>query len=144
MDAFDPPPTYSRSVCAAKAMPSHASATGVVLTTCALAISMTLIEGGRYPPFSTRRYLPSGESVVAMGSVLNGICLPTGSSFHPLLSRNPLPGSGPTCSRGTGCEATIAARTTTAAATANRLRGEPGIVFIDPSIVVSGQSDRET
>src|SRR5258705_3930967 len=135
MVAREPPPTYSRSLCGANATPSHASGTGVVLTTCALAISITLIEGGRYPPLSTSRYLPSGESAVDIGSVLNGICLPTGSSFHPLLSRNPPPGNGPTCSRGTGCDPTIAARTTTAAATANRLRGEPGIVFIGLSIV---------
>src|SRR5580698_1355780 len=66
--------------------------------------------GGRYPPLSTRRYLPSGESAVAMGSVSSGTCLPAGATRHPLLRRNPPPGSGPTCSRGEGCEPASTAR----------------------------------
>src|ERR1039458_2768812 len=39
-----------------------------------------------------------------MGKVSSGICLPAGSRRQPLLSRNPPPGSGPTCSRGAGRE----------------------------------------
>ena len=41
----------------------------------------------------------------------SGICLPTGSTRHPLLSRKPPLGNGPTCSRGAGCEASTAAIT---------------------------------
>src|SRR5437762_736245 len=91
------------------ASPSQPSATGTLPRTRADAVSITLSEGGRYPPFSTSRYLPSGESTLDMGNVSSGICWPTGAKRQPLLSRNPPPGSGPTCSRGAGWEPSSAA-----------------------------------
>jgi hypothetical protein len=46
-DAFDPPPTYTRSPRGAKAMPSQASATGTLALTSPDAASITVMEGGR-------------------------------------------------------------------------------------------------
>jgi len=51
-----------------------------------------------------------------IGSVSSGTCLPTGSSFQPLLSRNPPPGNGPTRSCGAGCDPSTAAIRINAAA----------------------------
>src|ERR1017187_5085948 len=82
------------------ASPSQPSATGTLPVTRPEEVSITLTEGGRHPPLSTSRYLPSGESAVDMGNVSSATWRPTGSRRHPLLSRKPPPGSGPTCSRG--------------------------------------------
>src|SRR5437868_10759227 len=46
-----------------------------------------------------------------MGNVESSTCLPAGSSRQPLFNRNPPVGSGPTCSRGAGCELSSAAKT---------------------------------
>src|ERR1035437_1656631 len=108
------------------ASPSHPSATGTEPVTRPDAVSMTETEGGRYPPLSTRRYLPSGESAVDMGRVSSASWRPTGSRRQPLLSRKAPPGSGPTCSRGEGWEVRMAARERKAMARAMRYFSEPG------------------
>src|SRR5664279_1711287 len=82
------------------ASPSHPSATGTLPVTRPEEVSMTETVGGRYPPLSTSKYFPSGESAVDMGRVSSAIWRPTGSRRHPLLSRDLTPGSGPSCSRG--------------------------------------------
>src|ERR1700733_4195365 len=114
-EACEPPPTYTRSPLREKVRPSQPSATGTRLVSRPVAVSSTLIVGGLYPPFKTSRYRPSGERAVDIGNVSSGVCLPAGAKRQPLLSRNPPPGSGPTCSRGAGCEQTIAAAASSAA-----------------------------
>src|ERR1017187_3572569 len=83
------------------ASPSQPSATGTLPVTRPEEVSITLIEGGLYPPLSTSRYLPSGVSAVDMGSVSSGTWRPTGSRRQPLLSRKAPPGS-PAWRRGRG------------------------------------------
>src|ERR1039457_5247058 len=107
------------------ASPSQPSATGTLPVTRPEEVSITLIEGGLYPPLSTSRYLPSGVSAVDMGSVSSGTWRPTGSRRQPLLSRKAPPGSGPTCSRGAGCEPSMATIETKAMARAMRYFSEP-------------------
>src|ERR1700728_183950 len=114
-EACEPQPTYTRSPLREKVRPSQPSATGTRLVSRPVAVSSTLIVGGLYPPFKTSRYRPSGERAVDIGNVSSGVCLPAGSKRQPLLSRNPPPGSGPTCSRGAGWEQTIAAAVSSAA-----------------------------
>src|SRR5437773_11441716 len=82
--AREPPPTYTKSPFGENVSPSHPSATGVRPTSFSAATSTTLIEGGLYPPFSTRRYLPSGESAVDIGSVPTGTRWPAGRRRQPL------------------------------------------------------------
>src|ERR1035441_6003931 len=67
IDAFCPPPTYTRSPAGEIARPSQPSATGTEPFTLPPAVSITLTEGGFQPPFSTSRYLPSGVSALDMG-----------------------------------------------------------------------------
>src|ERR1035438_543111 len=112
------------------ASPSHPSATGTLPVTRPEEVSMTETVGGRYPPLSTSRYLPSGESAVDMGRVSSAIWRPTGSRRHPLLSRKAPPGSGPTCSRGAGWEVRRAARERKAMARAMRYLSGDGNVVI--------------
>src|ERR1035441_1033763 len=87
------------------ASPSQPSATGTLPVTRPDEVSITLTEGGLYPPLSTSRYLPSGVSAVDMGSVSSATWRPTGSRRQPLLSRKAPPGSGPTCRPGAGRQA---------------------------------------
>src|SRR5260370_18188257 len=115
------------------ASPSQPSATGTLPVTRPEEVSITLTEGGRYPPLSTSRYLPSGESAVDMGRVSRANWRPTGSTRQPLLSRKPPPGSGPTCSRGDGCEPRMATRERRAMARATRYFSEPGGCFMGKS-----------
>src|SRR5438067_189589 len=108
--AADPPPTYTRSPLDEMARPSQASVTGTLLVTAPEAVFITLMLGGRYPPLSTSRCLPSGVSADAMGKVESATCFPAGSRRQPLFNRNPPVGSAPTCSRGAGCELSSAAK----------------------------------
>src|ERR1039457_6840243 len=113
------------------ASPSQPSATGTLPVTRPEEVSITLTEGGRYPPLSTSRYLPSGVSAVDMGSVSSDTWRPTGSRRQPLLSRKAPPGRGPTCSRGAGWEPSMATRETKAMARAMRYFSEPGMCVMD-------------
>jgi hypothetical protein len=122
--AREPPLTYTRLVFGWKAMPSQASGTGVRPTTRPLEDSITVADGGRYPQLSTRRYLPSGESAEASGSVSTGTWRPTGFSRQKLFSRKLPSGRGPTCSRGAGWENTKAANTGIAANRRMRRMGD--------------------
>ena len=58
-----------------------------------------------------------------MGSVSSGTCVPAGFTRQPLFSRNPPPGSEPTCSRGAGCEEDTSAAIASSDAGAAELDG---------------------
>src|SRR5690349_17844261 len=101
-EAFDAPPTYTRSPLGEKVNCSQPSGTGAEPVALPVAVEITEIDGGRYPALSTSRYFPSRESAVEMGSVSSAICRPAGARRHPELSRNDPSGIGPTSSRGGG------------------------------------------
>src|SRR5260370_35054414 len=67
-----------------------------------------------------------------MGRVAGAPGAQTGSRAQPLLSRKAAPGSGPTCSRGDGCEPRMATRERKAIARAMRYFSVPS--FSKPGI----------
>ena len=111
----EPPPTYTSFPSGENARPSQPSARGTRAISLAPLIVSTLTEGGLYPPFSTSRNAPSGDTADDIGSVSSGICAPAGWIRQPVASMKLPSGSAPTCSRHDGCGDRIAAQTTTRA-----------------------------
>ena len=60
-----------------------------------VAISITLTDGGLYPPFSTNKYFPSRDTVLDIGNVSTSVCFPAGWIDHPFGSKTLPSGRGP-------------------------------------------------